>query len=187
MNKELQFLQTAINEAGLGDFNQTMNNGATQANNNNNNNQLHHQQQQQQSQTNVSTSELTDTSSTTTTTPNVTTVITTGATTTNIETVLQMQCALLDQQKELKAIEYETMEQLKLLHQNLNRLAKKFDSFETFMGNSKLNLTSPGANVANSANSSFGTAVSGNKGANNKNNTTNCFSKLNNSIQQIKV
>lgn len=41
-----------------------------------------------------------------------------------------MQCELLDQQKELKTIEMETIEQLKLLHQNVVNLAKKFDLFE---------------------------------------------------------
>jgi len=48
----------------------------------------------------------------------------------NIETILQMQCELIDQQKELKSIEMETIEQLKMLHRNVSVLAKKFDMFE---------------------------------------------------------
>lgn len=52
----------------------------------------------------------------------------------NIETILQMQCDLLEQQKELKTIELETMEQLRLLQQNISKLARKFDSFETSCG-----------------------------------------------------
>jgi hypothetical protein len=49
----------------------------------------------------------------------------------NIETILKMQCDLLEQQKELKSIELDTIEQLKLLQQNISKLARKFDSFET--------------------------------------------------------
>ena len=49
----------------------------------------------------------------------------------NIETILQMQCDLVEQQKELKSIELDTMEQLKLLQQNISKLTRKFDSFET--------------------------------------------------------
>lgn len=48
----------------------------------------------------------------------------------NVETILQMQCELLDHQRELKTIEMETIEQLKLLHRNVTRLAKKFDLLE---------------------------------------------------------
>jgi len=49
----------------------------------------------------------------------------------NIETILKMQCDLLEQQKELKSIELDTMEQLKLFQQNIRKLTRKFDSFET--------------------------------------------------------
>ena len=49
----------------------------------------------------------------------------------NIETILKMQCDLLEQQKELKSIELDTIEQLKLLQQNISKLTRKFDSFET--------------------------------------------------------
>lgn len=48
----------------------------------------------------------------------------------NIETIMQMQCELIDQQKELKSIEMETIEQLKMLHRNVAVLAKKFEIFE---------------------------------------------------------
>lgn len=48
----------------------------------------------------------------------------------HMDTVLHMQSELVEQQKELRSIESETMEQLKLLHANIGKLAKKFDSFE---------------------------------------------------------
>jgi hypothetical protein len=51
----------------------------------------------------------------------------------NIETILQMQCELLEQQKELKSIEMETMQQLKQLHENIHRLSRKFDAFENMI------------------------------------------------------
>ena len=51
----------------------------------------------------------------------------------NIETILQMQCELLEQQKELKSIEMETMQQLRQLHENIHRLSRKFDAFENML------------------------------------------------------
>lgn len=124
LTKDLQILQTAISEAGLNDVYQInqnspliiRNNSATHStassiNNNNNGNSY----------------------ITLTTPTNNTNLVTVSDM--NIETILQMQCELLEQQKELKNIEIETMEQLKLLHQNINRLAKKFDSFENVISN----------------------------------------------------
>lgn len=90
----------------------------------------------------------------------------------SIETVLQMQCALLDQQKELKSIEYETMEQLKMLQQNLSQLAKKFNSFETFVSN------------YTTANNKSANKTSHNKANNNNNNLIN---NNTNTLPQIKV
>lgn len=118
LNKELQFLQKAINEAGLTDFYQTL----TQSSSNDVQSPL------------LSSSSASSTSSKTNYSPNCDA---------NLETILQMQCELIDLQKELKTIEYETMDQLKMLHQNLNRLSKKFDNFE----NTILNYTSQSANV----------------------------------------
>jgi hypothetical protein len=72
----------------------------------------------------------------------------------NIETILQMQCELLDQQKELKNIELETMEHLRLLNQNISKLAKKFDSFEMTIAatnHSSLNASNNNSNNSNAA------------------------------------
>jgi hypothetical protein len=98
-NKEWQFLQTAISEAGLTDFYHTYTG--------NSNSDSQAKQQQQQTTSLVTMNEV------------------------NIEAILQMQCELLDQQKELKSIEMDTLEQLKQLHTNISRLARKFDAFET--------------------------------------------------------
>ena len=117
----------------------------------------------------------------------------------NIETILQMQCELLEQQKELKTIELETMDHLRQLHQNISKLTSKFDSFEH-------NLTHNINNVSNSINSSnFNNnfnhnVISNNNGANNcqilnqENGhnslkaAKNVFNKLNSTIgQQLKV
>jgi hypothetical protein len=133
LNKELQFLQTAITDAGLTDLYQTMNSNQTspliiRSNSNN-----------------TSYVTLTPTNSNIISTSNNINnntghnVVTVSDM--NIETILQMQCELLEQQKELKNIEIETMEQLKLLHQNINRLSKKFDSFENVI--STINKVTP--------------------------------------------
>lgn len=137
MNKELQFLQTAINEAGLTDLyahpsSTNGSTGSTGAGPGSASNTHHH-------------------------------VTLPAGDMTNIETILAMQCELLEHQRELKQIEYEQIEQLRQLHSNLNRLSKKFDSFETIVtnvnnGTLKLNRTA-------SAN----------------------LNKLNNSLQHIKV
>lgn len=50
---------------------------------------------------------------------------------TSIDYLFQMQHELASQQRELKIMEQHTSESLKLLHLNLTKLAKKFDSFET--------------------------------------------------------
>lgn len=107
-NKEWQFLQTAINEANLSDF--------------------YHSPEQQQSANN-STSTVIKLNNLTTPVSTATNIVTVSDM--NIETILQMQCDLLEQQKELKSIELETMEQLRLLQQNIGKLTRKFDSFET--------------------------------------------------------
>jgi protein associated with RNAse G/E len=90
-NKEWHFLQTAISEAGLGDFYHQ--NTCTSSTDAHKIQQINHDL--------------------------------------NIEAILKMQSELLDQQKELKSIEMDTLEQLKQLHTNISRLARKFDTFET--------------------------------------------------------
>ena len=99
----------------------------------------------------------------------------------NIETILQMQCELLDQQKELKVIELETMEHLKQLNQNISKLAKKFDSFE-------MSLSGSYSALANQAgfNSSFNCISQ--ESLQTLKNAKNVFGKLNTTIgQQLKV
>ncbi len=128
-NKDWQFLQTAINEASLNDYypEQTsstvikLNNLTPLASNNNSTNT-------------TITNPTPSTPTTTTTTTNTTSIQANNIVSVsdvNIETILQMQCDLLEQQKELKSIELDTMEQLKLLQQNISKLTRKFDSFET--------------------------------------------------------
>jgi esterase/lipase len=59
-----------------------------------------------------------------------------------IEIVFEMQAQLCNQQKELKKMETDTMDQLRTLYSNLNRLATKFDAFETVVqsqGNNLIN------------------------------------------------
>lgn len=136
--KEWQFLQTAINEAGLTDFYQTYNDLANTSCNvvATNNNNI----------TSLGNAKLTDgqhqvtslscgSNSTPIANQNVVTV-----SDLNIETILQMQCELLEQQKELKTIELETMEHLRQLHQNINKLSSKFECFELSL-NGQLNNT----------------------------------------------
>ena len=133
INKEWQFLQSAINEAGLTDFYQTYN-------------------------------DLTSTSSTPTprTTSSSQNPSVVSVNDMNIETILQMQCELLDQQKELKSIELETMDQLRLLQQNIGKLSKKFDNFESSLNSlygsnsSIMNPIKSAKNVFNKLNSTFG-------------------------------
>ena len=151
-NKDWQFLQTAINEASLNDYypEQTsstvikLNNLTPLASNNNSTN----------------TSITPPTTTTTTTSIQANNIV--SVSDVNIETILQMQCDLLEQQKELKSIELDTMEQLKLLQQNISKLTRKFDSFETTCAtffSSSSNGTSSDLksvkNVLNKFNSSF--------------------------------
>jgi hypothetical protein len=136
LNKELQFLQTAISESGIQDLYQTF-----QINN-------LQQQQQQQQQQHTQPSLLLKSNN------NFITITCNGiiqhdtlnldqheyqnviqVSDMNIEAIVQMQHDLIEQQKELKTIEAETMEQLRLLHNNISKLAKKFDSFEIVIGN----------------------------------------------------
>jgi len=112
INKELQFLQTAISEAGLTDFYQTFNHQSTTP----------------------TISSINCPNSATSNKPNIIQV-----NDVNLETILQMQCQLLDQQKELKSIELETMEQLRRLHENINRLSRKFDSFQVIVSDQIFN------------------------------------------------
>ena len=109
----------------------------------------------------------------------------------NIETVLQMQNELVEQQKEMKSLESETMEQLKLLQTNIAKLAKKFESFETLIAN--LNQLNNNNNnngqqiiinqngVANTLNT-----VSNSHHANLKT-TKSSLNKMSTGIQQMKV
>lgn len=155
LNKELQYLQKAINDAGLTDFYQTNN-----------------------PQTNDPLVHLTNQSpllSSTCLKPSYNFM--TSSNDSCVDSVLKMQNELLEQQKELKNIEMETLEQLKLLQYNLNRLAKKFDSFENII------LNNTHHNVTNSLiNTNF---LSTNN--NLRVTKTNLSNKLNGSIQQIKV
>lgn len=134
LNKELQFLQTAISESGIQDLYQSF--------------QINNLQQQQQQHHQTQPSLLLKSNN------NFITITSNGiiqhdtlnldqheyqnviqVSDMNIETILQMQHDLLEQQKELKTIEAETMEQLRLLHNNISKLAKKFDSFEIVISN----------------------------------------------------
>jgi hypothetical protein len=136
LTKDLQILQTAITEAGLSDVYQINPNSPLIIRNNSS------------STASSTTSNINNNSYITLTTPtNNTNVVTVSDM--NIETILQMQCELLEQQKELKNIEIETMEQLKLLHQNINRLAKKFDSFENVISNINKLTTANNTNATN--------------------------------------
>lgn len=97
----------------------------------------------------------------------------------NIETVLQMQCELLNQQKELKNIEIETMEQLRLLQENINKLSRKFDSFELIVSNQ---INSNSLMVNNDFNNNISSSVNSQLKS-----TKSTLNKINHSIQQIKV
>ncbi|RNA30158.1 hypothetical protein BpHYR1_000748 [Brachionus plicatilis] len=152
LNKELQYLQKAINDAGLTDFYQTS------------------------SQNNDPLASLTSQSpllSSNCFKTNYNYMTSNG---TCVENVLKIQNELLEQQKELRNIEMETLEQLKLLQYNLNRLAKKFDSFEAVILNNNSNITNGliNSNFINTNN-------------NLKTTKTNLNNKLNCPIQQIKV
>lgn len=152
LNKELQYLQKAINDAGLTDFYQTS------------------------SQNNDPLVNLTSQSpmlSSTCIKPNYNYITSSD---TCVENVLKIQNELLEQQKELRNIEMETLEQLKLLQHNLNRLAKKFDSFETVILNS-----------TNSVNNNLINSNFLNTNNNLKITKTNINNRLNCPIQQIKV
>lgn len=182
-NKELQFLQTAISEAGISDFYQAYNNS-----NNNSNASLNTTpnvsgagngaQDQPQILLKSSNNFVTITSSGMVQQPSqipthlVNNVI--AVSDSNIEAILQMQNEYLEHQKELKTIEGETMEQLRLLHQNIGRLAKKFDSFEAVIA-SLNSLSQNGSQAqANGLSSNIKSAK-----------TT--LNKINSSIQQIRV
>jgi hypothetical protein len=184
-NKELQFLQTAISEAGISDFYQAYNNNNS---NNNSNASLNTTpnvsgagngaQDQPQILLKSSNSFVTITSSGMVQQPAqipahlVNNVI--AVSDSNIEAILQMQSEYLEHQKELKTIEGETMEQLRLLHQNIGRLAKKFDSFEAVIA-SLNSLSQNGSQAqANGLSSNIKSAK-----------TT--LNKINSSIQQIRV
>lgn len=152
LNKELQYLQKAINDAGLTDFYQTSSQNCDPM---------------------VNLSGQSPMLSSTCLKSNYNYMSSSDAC---VENVLKIQNELLEQQKELRNIEMETLEQLKLLQYNLNRLAKKFDSFENVI----LNTTN---NVANGLiNSNFL-----NTNNNLKMTKTNLNNKLNCPIQQIKV
>lgn len=109
----------------------------------------------------------------------------------NIETILQMQCELLDQQKELKTIELETMDHLRQLHQNISKLVSKFNLFEMSLQQSQ---SVPAVNPNNSTfNNVINTSSNGNFQLTNLENSglkvaKNTFNKLNATIgQQLKV
>ncbi len=116
----------------------------------------------------------------------------------NIETILQMQCDLLEQQKELKTIELETMEQLRLLQQNISKLARKFDSFE-YTCATHFPTATTNTNSNNSNNNNNNTSTANNNTAGSINGLTNdnlaatngfkaaknVFNKLNSSIRLV--
>lgn len=175
--KEWQFLQTAINEAGLTDFYQTYNdlaNGST----------VMSTQAQASGSSKFGNSSMSS-SLAASPAPHQTAQLVT-VTDLNIETILQMQCELLDQQKELKNIELETMDHLRQLHQNINRLASKLDSFElSFQGQN-----APGStNFNNVINNGTNISISqDNQSLNGLKAARNVFNKLNTTIgQQLKV
>ena len=122
----------------------------------------------------------------------------------NIETILQMQCELLDQQKELKTIELETMDHLRQLHQNISKLANKFESFELSLQTQNNNLIqqqnlNSNLSLINNTNINNTNGQINNNNNNNNNNqenqnlnnlkaAKNVFNKLNSTIgQQLKV
>ena len=155
-NKEWQYLQTVINDAGLTDMYQP-----------------YTDMTQPIAQTTNLANSLNKFIS------NSNTVVTVNDM--NIETILQMQCELLDQQKELKVIELETMEHLKQLNQNISKLAKKFDSFE-------MSLSGSYSALANQTgfNSSFNCISQ--ESLQTLKTAKNAFGKLNTTIgQQLKV
>lgn len=93
-----------------------------------------------------------------------------------------MQCELLDQQKELKTIELETMDHLRQLHQNISKLAGKFESFEQSL--------QTGGQYGMGGNSHMNEAIGvGHVGSNGGLRAAkNVFNKLNSTIgQQLKV
>lgn len=103
LNKELEILQSAINETGLTDVYHT---------------------------TRASASAVTANGSAAT---SPLTLVTLGASpngTANIESVLAMQCELLEHHKQLRQIEADELEQLKQLGENLCRLERKYDMLE---------------------------------------------------------
>ena len=157
--KDVQFLQNVLSEADLSDLYQTLTNSTDLNTNNTNGSKSSYsfsgnsQQVAQSQQSNEMT----------------------------IENIMQMQTELLEQQKDLKAIENVTMDQLKLLQLNLTRLAKKFDSFENVVFNHMSN-----SKVSKDNNSYFthsNTLNSETKGLVAQLN----LNKLSSSLQQIKV
>lgn len=94
-----------------------------------------------------------------------------------------MQCELLDQQKELKTIELETMDHLRQLHQNITKLAGKFESFEQSLQTGDRQCGVGGNGLMNEAIGMGHVGGSGGLRA-----AKNAFNKLNSAIgQQLKV
>jgi hypothetical protein len=160
INKELQFLQSAINEADLSDLYQTLTNASTSSNEMNTsasssnnsisvNNNIHAAKNSYGSFQPGANSDHGD-----------------------MSMIVQMQGELIDQHKELRSIEHQTMEQLRVLQMNLNRLARRFDSFECTVLNhvsrATRNLQPQQQPVE-------------------QRDARNNFNKMNNSMQQIKV
>jgi hypothetical protein len=182
LNKELQFLQAAISESGMSDMYQTFQINNTSSTNsqqpslllksNNNfititsNGIIQHDNLNLSQQEYQNVIQVTD-----------------G----NIETVLQMQHELVEQQKEMKSIESETMEQLKLLQTNITKLAKKFESFEVLIANlnqlNNSNQLQNGPQIIQNGHSNLNTS---NHNANMKTAKTT-LNKIGSSIQQMKV
>jgi len=170
--KEWQFLQTAINEAGLTDFYQTYNELTNSSCSNVGSTALQQ----------ISTVNKFGSNSNQADCLNLNNAQQLASNELNIETILQMQSELLEQQKELKNIELETMDHLQQLHHNISRLASKFDLFE-------LNLQAHHNNEShNSFNNINMNQENHSNNLNGLNTVKNVFNKLNTIIgQQIKV
>ena len=134
-NKEMQFLQNSVNESDLTDFYQTLT-----TSNASSNNELNSSVSSNSSTTSTTNNSINTFAPYTTKTPSYLSANynqnqmlnnVTSSSMSTAESISSMQAELLNQQKELKMNENETIDQLKLLQQNLSRLTKKFDAFES--------------------------------------------------------
>jgi hypothetical protein len=178
INKELQFLQSAINEADLSDLYQTLTNtsasssnelntSASSSNNSINANNNIHSSSHHASKVAAASSGSGGYASSFQQHQH--------GEPSDMNMIVQMQGELIDQHKELRTIEHQTMEQLRVLQSNLNRLAKRFDSFECTV----LNHVSRASSRSQQQHQHQADA--------HRESSRNNLSKLNNSMQQIKV